>query len=431
MTEMNQQEQTIHALSRKIANIPNDSNLTNHITKQFYEGVIALLTENLDKAEETFLDVLVLDEAHADARTNLGVIALKRGQNQQAITYFSEALGFDETHENARNNLAATFIHHNRFENARTHYTVLLQNHPDNPEYNYNAGVAEMALGHLNEARTHFKSVLKQNKNHGASLTNLANIASRLNQIPDAIHYLKRATAANPDDTSSAFMLDALTEQSPMREASTEYTQNLFDNYALHYEKHMQDALNYSAPKHIAEYLHRFIPNSPLTTPKHPLHVTRALDLGCGTGLSGIVLRELSLHLTGVDLSPKMLAEAEQKAIYDELFEADLILFLAEQITPFSLIVAADVLPYLGELDTLFQSVAKTLVPKGLFLLTIEISNSTDWTLQKTARFAHHPDYITTLAKQYGFDILLQKLFVARKQHDEDLPVMLYALQLS
>ncbi len=225
MIKTNQQAQAIYALSHQLAQTKNP------VSKLFYQGVIALLQEDLETAEAAFLDVLTHDRTHADARTNLGVIALKKNKNQQAITYFSETLGFDEAHENARNNLAATFIHHNRFENARTHYQILLESYPDNIEYQYNAGVAEMALGHLDDARVHFESVLQQNKQHSASLTNLASIASRLNQIPDAIHYLTRAKAANPGDSSSAFMLDALTEQAPMRDASYDYAKNLFDNY--------------------------------------------------------------------------------------------------------------------------------------------------------------------------------------------------------
>lgn len=427
MTELNH---ALQVLTYKLTQIPDDSNPTHCINRQFYQGVIALLKEDLDTAEEAFLTILSLDGTHTDARTNLGVIALKRGQNQRAITYFSEALGFDEHHENARNNLAATFIHHNRFENARTHYAVLLKDHPDNSEYLYNAGVAEMALGHLSEAKMHFQAVLKQDESHNASLTNLASIASRLNQTQDAIHYLKRAKAANPEDSSSAFMLDALTECAPMRNASPEYAKNLFDNYAVNYEKHMLTTLKYNVPQHIAEQLHQLIPNSVLTTSEHPMQVQRALDLGCGTGLSGIVLREQSLHLTGIDLSSNMLLEAKQKGIYDELIQSDLVSFLNKQNQTFSIIAAADVLPYLGELDQLIQGVKKALTPAGLFLFTTEISHTTDWVLQKTARFAHHPNYIVTLAKRYNFTLLTQKSFVARKHHDEDLSVILFVLQL-
>ncbi|MDF1678687.1 MAG: tetratricopeptide repeat protein [Legionellaceae bacterium] len=427
MTEPNQK--ALSALAHKLKSIPDDNDLTNEIDRQFYTGVIALLKEELNAAESTFLSVLSLDATHADARTNLGVIALRRGQSQQAITYFSEALGFDETHENARNNLAATFIHHNRFENARTHYTILIKDHPNNPEYHYNAGVAEMALGHLNEARAHFKSVLTQNPTHGPSLTNLASIASRLNQTASAVRYLKRATKVNPHDKSSAFMLDALTQNHAKHEASPEYAKNLFDNYALHYEKHMQDTLNYSVPHHVAQLLHQILPNTTLTTQNTPLQVDRALDLGCGTGLSGVVLRELSHYLAGVDLSPKMLEEAKQKGIYDALYEADIITFLNEPHPHFSLIVAADVLPYLGELDTLFQAIQKNIAPSGLFLFTTEMTSLPDFILQKTARFAHHPDYIASLATQYRFNILQQKTFVARQQDDKGLEVTLYVLQ--
>jgi predicted TPR repeat methyltransferase len=405
-------KQAIQALTQQIAHTKNPQN------KRFYQGVLALLQENLDTAEAAFLDVLTENPAHADARTNLGVIALKKNHPQQAIMYFSEALGFDESHENARNNLAATFIHHNRFENARTHYHVLLKSHPDHAEYRYNAGVSEMALGHLQNARAHFKVVLQQNPSHSASLTNLASIASSLKQTSDAIHYLERAKAADPTDTSSAFMLDALTGDMPTRTASNQYTQNLFDNYALHYETHMCKALNYSVPQHLAKCLHQLLPEKTSNT----------LDIGCGTGLSGSVLREISEHLTGIDLSSKMLVEAEAKNIYDDLFEIDAIAYLSEHKQTFSLITAADVLPYFGELDTLFKQIKAALMPSGLFVFSIEISETSDFILQKTARFAHHPDYIHALATQYDFNILEQTTHSARKHHDEDLKIILYVL---
>lgn len=386
----------------------------------FYTGVMALLEEKLDIAEAAFLDVLSLLPEHADARTNLGVIALKKEQPQQAITYFSEALGFDETHENARNNLAATFIHHRRFENACTHYNILLEQHPDNAEYRYNAGVAEMALGHLEPARKHFNTVLQQNPKHHAALTNLASIASRLNQTEDAVRLLTRAHDANPEDTSSQFMLDALTQKSAQRAPSLTYTKNLFDNYALYYEKHMTEGLNYAVPQKIAQVLHQLIPS---------LSIKKTLDLGCGTGLSGIILRELSTHLTGVDLSREMLEEAHKKAIYDELIEGDGLGFLKQNKTQFELIVAADVLPYFGELDNLFKAVKASLLPQGFFLFTHEITDKADWYLQTTARFAHNPRYIEVLAEQYALNIKHESTLIARKHHEKDLPVKLYALQ--
>ena len=391
-----------------------------HTDAQFYQGIIHLTHNELDSAEKAFQAVLVHNKEHPDALANLGVIALKRDQGQQAITYFAQALTFDEHHEDARNNLAATFMHYDRFENALTHYAMLLEKHPDNLEYHYNAGVAEMALGQLEHATKHFELILKHNPKHHACLTNLASIAQRLGHTQKAISYLTHAHDLNPHDKSSEFMLDAFKHGKEQRPACPEYAQNLFDNYALHYEKHMTETLKYSVPRHMAQLLHQLIPE---------LQVTRALDLGCGTGLSGIVLRELSQHLTGVDLSPKMLGHARDKAIYDELVEAELITYLSQDKTTYDLITAADVLPYLGDLTPLFEHVKAHLAPQGLFILTHEISNTANWLLQTTARFAHHPDYLCALAEEHDFKMVHQESFVARKHHDDNLPVMLYALQ--
>ncbi|MFN8490854.1 MAG: class I SAM-dependent methyltransferase [Caldilineaceae bacterium] len=48
----------------------------------------------------------------------------------------------------------------------------------------------------------------------------------------------------------------------------------------------------------------QWLPNSP----------TEVLDIGCGTGSLSLVLAELGHRVTGIDLSPAMLAQAEAKA---------------------------------------------------------------------------------------------------------------------
>ena len=391
-----------------------------HTNAQFYQGIINLTNNALEEAEKAFQTVLTHNKEHPDALANLGVIALKRDLGQQAITYFTQALSFDEHHEDARNNLAATFMHYDRFENALTHYALLLEKYPDNLEYHYNAGVAEMALGQLEHATKHFELILKHNPKHHACLINIASIAQRQGHTQKAISYLTHAHDVNPDDKSSQFMLDAFQYNKQQRPACPEYAQNLFDNYALHYEKHMTETLEYSVPQHMAQALHQLIPH---------MDIKRALDLGCGTGLSGIVLRELSQHLTGVDLSPKMLDHAREKSVYDELIQAEIIAYLTQNKTTYDLIAAADVLPYLGDLTPLFEQIKTHLAPQGLFILTHEISNEANWALQTTARFAHHPDYLCALAEEHGFNIMHQASFVARKHHDNNLSVMLYALQ--
>ena len=49
------------------------------------------------------------------------------------------------------------------------------------------------------------------------------------------------------------------------------------------------------------------------------------LDVGCGTGLSGVALRDVGFtRLDGCDFSPPMLERAAETGVYRQLFEADL-----------------------------------------------------------------------------------------------------------
>lgn len=51
----------------------------------------------------------------------------------------------------------------------------------------------------------------------------------------------------------------------------------------------------------------------------------RVLDLGCGTGLSGVALKAAGVgRIDGVDLSPRSLALAAEKGVYGDLTEVDL-----------------------------------------------------------------------------------------------------------
>lgn len=386
-----------------------------HVNAAFYLGTLALERQAYDEAKQHFLYVLSLNNEHVDALVNLGVIALKRHENQQAIDYFTQALAFDEHHLEARNNLAATFMHHDRFENALMYYDGLIQQDMNNIEYHYNSGVAQMALGHLQKAIAHFTTILTRDEHHFATLNNLAAIHLRLGERKQAIDLLMRAVHANPNDESSRFMLSALTGQGQNQTASPDYVNNLFNNYAINYEQHMQDILHYNLP----HYVHQLSIQ----------HVTKALDLGCGTGLSGIILREKSAHLTGVDIAKKMLSQAKEKNIYDRLVEQEIVTFLQQDSSDYELIIALDVLPYFGDLDPLFAALTPRLKTNGFFIFSTEISDNYDWHLQDTLRFCHHSDYIKRLCEKYNFYLEMQEPKIARKQDKVDLTVMLYVLR--
>ncbi len=385
------------------------------IEAQFYLGVLYLEKNDLDKAEQALQIVIKHHNEHVEALVNLGVIALKREQNQRAVDYFSKALALDNEEMDARNNLAATFMHHDRFENALMHYDVLLQKEPHNIEYLYNSGVAQMALGHLNEATLHFDQIILLNPNHAPTLNNLAAIYLKLDNRETSRHYLERALVVNPEDKISRHMLNAITGIK-QGENTPEYAHNLFNNYALYYDQHMSEQLKYSVPTHIARTLHQF----------ELLTLNKILDLGCGTGLTGVAVREYCKQLTGVDIAEKMIEHAKKKAVYDELIQMEALAFLQQDTQSYDLIVAADVLPYFGDLEPLIQLISEHLSSDHYFIFTGEISQEHAWQLESSARFSHQPTYIQELSKKYSLNIIKQEKIPARLQNQMPLEVMLY-----
>jgi len=103
-----------------------------------------------------------------------------------------------------------------------------------------------------------------------------------------------------------------------------------------------------------------------------PGGMNRIVDLGCGTGLVGGVLREHGFagRLTGVDLSRDMLEVAAKGGRYDELIQDDLVRFLESTATGFDAITTMQVVAMLDRagLDALRAGARRRLGPGGLLL---------------------------------------------------------------
>lgn len=50
---------------------------------------------------------------------------------------------------------------------------------------------------------------------------------------------------------------------------------------------------------------------------------SRSLELGCGTGDGGVLLRPYTSYLVGVDVDPAAVEEAQKRGVYDELHVRD------------------------------------------------------------------------------------------------------------
>ena len=97
-----------------------------------------------------------------------------------------------------------------------------------------------------------------------------------------------------------------------------------------------------------------------------------AVDLGCGTGLSGAILRPHAGRLVGVDLSGAMLEQAGKRGLYDELVREEIGDWLERERGRVDVALALDVFIYVGELARVMRALSAALVPGGLVAFTTE-----------------------------------------------------------
>ena len=106
----------------------------------------------------------------------------------------------------------------------------------------------------------------------------------------------------------------------------------LYAKWAVTYESSFVDAKQYRYPKAIAEVFNDVLPA-----------LTRVLDIGTGTGLTGMYVTRLrpEVVIDGMDISPEMLAQAQRKTredgsvVYRALYERDLTVAVPNENEPY------------------------------------------------------------------------------------------------
>lgn len=224
----------------------------------------------------------------------------------------------------------------------------------------------------------------------------------------------------DPDDhAGAAIRLAGLGRGETPPSAGDAYVATLFDQHADAFEDILVRQLGYGVPDLIAERLAAVAPGP----------YRRMLDLGCGTGLAGAALADRAETRLGVDLSEGMIEICFDKGVYDQLFIGEAVGFLEDfdEPEPFDLMVAADVLPYLGDLDPLFAGVAKRLERAGVFGFSTETLadatfGSRDFMVGPDQRFHHRAAYVQDRLAAHGFDTLSCEDIVVRWQEGEPAP---------
>jgi predicted TPR repeat methyltransferase len=237
---------------------------------------------------------------------------------------------------------------------------------------------------------------------------------------PASIDAFTRALALDPaDELGAALHLARFGATAPPRTAPQAYVRSLFDQYAGRFERHLLDGLDYRAPA----LLRDAVANLGARTFAH------AIDLGCGTGLAGVAFGPLARHMTGVDLSPGMVRAARAKGIYDRLEIAEVEAFLAgEPAASADLLIAADVLCYIGDLMPVMRSAHEVLALRGLFAATLQKGVS-GFAIGADLRFAHAPPYVQETAAAQGFATLYMQEAALRRDAGNDVAGLVVVLR--
>ncbi len=224
-----------------------------------------------------------------------------------------------------------------------------------------------------------------------------------------AVAAFTEAARLGPADRLGASLALAALSAGPAPEAApAAYVERLFDDYAERFDAHLTGALHYRGPALLRAVTNACVPP--------PARFARVMDLGCGTGLMGEAIRDRADWLGGVDLSAAMVAQAENKTLYDHLAVGDLHAVL-DGTHPFDLVLAADVLVYLGDLRPAFRAVRAALTRGGLFAFTVQRApDGVGVAVGADLRFSHSADHVREAAREAGF--FVQRLEEASTRRD-------------
>jgi predicted TPR repeat methyltransferase len=329
----------------------------------------------------------------------LGLLRTHQGRNPEAIELIEAALKVNPQYIDAWSNLGIAYFQHHDLERAETCCRKAIELSPEFANAWANLGMTLRARDSIEEALHAWSRALELEPRLRNVAISYGHLLYRLNRSAEALEFYRRWGAARPDDPVPQHMVAATGGAAPPARASDGYVRATFDDFAESFDLSLQ-GLGYRAP----ELLHTAIVHSGLIAERASLEI---LDLGCGTGLCGPLLRPFAKRLTGVDLSPKMLAKAAARGLYDQLNCAELTEYLASCGEQFDLAMSADVLCYFGDLSLVFARVFAALKSGGRFACSLEAADgaaeSDSYVLRTHGRYQHQRQYVEAQLAAAGF----------------------------
>lgn len=363
-----------------------------------YLGFLLQQTGRLPEALEQLVAAITLDDSHAEWHFNLGIVYSRQGLVAAAIDAFSNATAIDPGKYFYWTNLGASFELNQEFHHAEQCYQKAINLDRNCPDAFYLLSALCLKLERFPEAR-HFNycGIIAAPADSKSKII-LGQAYYELGRIDDAIALFENWLAEEPGNPVAAHLLTAYRGLQAPEQCTSQYIELTFDGFAKSFENTL-GRLHYCGPQLVQDYL------ATLGFSSDSLSV---LDLGCGTGLVGEVLKPFARMLVGVDLSQAMLNQAATKHLYHQLHKSELTDFLLASRDQYDLITCMDTLIYMGRLDGIFALIYQKLKTGGLFVFSTEKLMGADepaYQLNISGRYSHHHDYLTKILADIGFKI--------------------------
>lgn len=364
-----------------------------------------------DEALDSYQQAIAAKPDYAEAYNNHAAVLCKQRRYEAALLSCRRALQLNPKFAEALNQLGIILHAMHDFEAAVVQYARVLQIQPGHAEAYCNRGMALHKLRRFQEAVDSYDQALRINPRFANAHLFRANSLHALERAEEAVTAYALAAEHGADVEQVNYALAALGVVAAPAASPPGYVKALFDQYADHFDLHLLDGLQYQTPAILVEMVREFAPAGTLDI----------VDLGCGTGLCGSLLKPFAKTLTGVDISPNMLEQAGKRAVYDHLACAEIVEFLGQRKDCCDVVLAADVFVYLGELAGIFAAARQALRAGGIFAFSVEESEREDVVLRPSRRFAHAEAYLRRVAQEHAFIIDKIDRRVIRQDHGLDL----------
>jgi predicted TPR repeat methyltransferase len=397
--------------------------MTVHLDDLLKKGISRHKAGKFIDARNYYLKILKKRKDHLDALYLLGTLYGEHKKTAEATRCLEKASQLKPDSPMILNNLGNAYRDGGDLDRAKECYLRALALNPDLPQAHYNLGlILEKQNADKVEIMQCYQKALSLDPRLAGPNRQLGIACLESGNRSEAVSRLRIALQQKPDDVVARYFLSIAEGKLPDKDTRTEFVKDLFDHYSADFDTHLVERLQYNVPAVARETLEKIFGND--------LKFQNMVDLGCGTGLSGIAFRDCTEQMVGIDLSGEMLDRASGRKVYNTLLQGDIsqVLDVLEQ--KFDFFLATDVVIYFQDLTGLFASIRDKAAREALLVFSTERYEGEGFAVTPTGRTAHSFDYIRTVAESFQFRIMEHLTIPIRKEKEGWIEGELYLLKL-